>query len=47
LDGLVVASEFFRVISPIVSIVSSLEIFWQAQKRFWQDPGGPGDLPND
>jgi hypothetical protein len=43
---MVLAAEFFRVISPIVSIVSSLEIFWQGQKRLWQGPGGPETLPN-
>jgi hypothetical protein len=44
---MVVAAEFFRVISPIVSIVSSLDIFWQAKNAFWQDSEGPGALPND
>jgi hypothetical protein len=37
---MVLAAEFFRVISPIVSIVSSPEIFWQG-------PGSPEALPND
>jgi hypothetical protein len=44
---MVVATKFFRVISPIVSIVSSLEILWQAFKRLWQGPEGAGSLPND
>jgi hypothetical protein len=44
---MVVAAEFFRLISPIVSIVSSLEIFGSGYEMFWQGPGGPGTLPND
>jgi hypothetical protein len=44
---MVVATKFFRVISPIVSIVSSQIIFWQGLKMFWQGPGGPETLPND
>ena len=44
---MVVATKFFRLISPIVSIVSSPIIFWQGPKMFWQGPGGPESLPND
>jgi hypothetical protein len=44
---MVLAAEFFRVISPIVSIVSSLKIFWQGQEMLWQGAGGPGTLPNN
>jgi hypothetical protein len=44
---MVLAAEFFRVMSPIVSIVSSRKIFWQALEMFWQGPGDPETLPND
>jgi hypothetical protein len=42
---MVVAVEFFRVISPFVSIVSSPEMFWQSEEMLWQGPGGPESLP--
>jgi hypothetical protein len=44
---MVLAAEFFRLMSPIVSIVSSPVIVWQALKTLLAGPGSSGALPSD